>query len=331
MPKKTKETKAEKLTKLDGRHQKLGGAAKEAGGGAVLAMRIAMGSIVGVGVLTSGAFDWLFEWLASIPARAARSASSYGRAEVLDNAVEVMAEHPLTTAGTVLAIAGAPVGHWMWQKHKLAAEQAAKLEQLNATDAEVRQGRVVRKQAKVENKAMGKVLAEEERANWISEQRDYEQRRSEAEAHRALRRATMERQLEEVARKRAEEISADRKNAEEIAAKYDAEKMALQDLLATLDPDDGPEVEEEGEEEEGEAEEEEGEAEEEEDEEEEGEAEGGQGQDDSRVQLQLETHPLVQGTRISLGTTELVANCNRNANFFFDFSLKNAEVMQNCP
>ena len=286
MPKKAKD-KAEKLAKLDERQRKLGGsAAKPSGGGAVLAMRVAMGSIIGFGVLTSGAFDWLFEWLASIPARAARSASSQVRAELLDTAVEVMAEHPLTSGGTLLALAAAPVGQYLWRKHQLAAEQAAKLEQLSAADAEVREGRIVRKQAKVDGKVRARELAEEERTSWILEQRDYEKRRSEVEAHRALRRATMERQLEEVARKRAEEISADRAQAEEIAAKYDAEKMALEDLLAVPDPEDWPEVEE--------------------DDDEEGEAEAGQGQDDSRVQLQLETHPLIQGTRISLGATELV-------------------------
>ena len=47
------------------------------------------------------------------------------------------------------------------------------------------------------------------------------------------------------ARKRAAEIKADRQRAEEIAAKYDAEKRVLEDALAAPEPEEWPEVEEE--------------------------------------------------------------------------------------
>ena len=42
----------------------------------------------------------------------------------------------------------------------------------------------VSSQAKVEGKVRARELAEEERTSWILEQRDYEKRRSEFEAHR---------------------------------------------------------------------------------------------------------------------------------------------------
>eukprot|EP01045_Picozoa_sp_COSAG04_P017857 COSAG04_NODE_1612_length_6166_cov_1.761661_3_plen_134_part_00 len=76
MPKKGRQSKQEKL---QARQKKAGGAeGDEASAGLVWGLRAAMGLVVAFGVLTSGAFDWVFTWLASVPLQTVRSAAAVG-------------------------------------------------------------------------------------------------------------------------------------------------------------------------------------------------------------------------------------------------------------
>jgi hypothetical protein len=297
MPKKGKAKTADKLARRDAK--RLGGEAEHSGA-AVLVARLAIGLMVLFGVLTSGAVDWVWEWLASIPLSSIRSASArvvgeWAPERLADRGVDLLAAHPVASAGAAATLALAPVGRWLWRKRQLAAAQHAKRELLSQSDAEVRQGRVQRKQAKDESKARGREAAEADRARWMREEQDYRRRQAEAEAHRALRRAGAQRQLEEIARRRADEIAAYRMHAEAIAARYDEEKRLLEDLLAAPEPEDWPEVDEEDEEDE---EEDVGES-----------GKEGAGVDVAethRAPLVLDAHPVAQGTAISLGSVELV-------------------------
>ena len=99
MPKKGKAKTADKLARRDAK--RLGGEAEHSGA-AVLVARLAIGLMVLFGVLTSGAVDWVWEWLASIPLSSIRSASArvvgeWAPERLADRGVDLLAAHPSPT------------------------------------------------------------------------------------------------------------------------------------------------------------------------------------------------------------------------------------------
>ena len=110
MPKKGRQSKQEKL---QARQKKAGGAeGDEASAGLVWGLRAAMGLVVAFGVLTSGAFDWVFTWLASVPLQTVRNAAAEGEwapERLAEAAVAAAATHPTVSGGVAVMLVLAPV------------------------------------------------------------------------------------------------------------------------------------------------------------------------------------------------------------------------------
>ena len=228
----------------------------------VWAFRGIMALMVLVGVLTSGAFDFLF-FKSTRGAAGKGEAGEWAPERLMEVVVLFCSDHAEATAATAVALVLAPVGHWVFRKWQAAAALQAKEAAHRQADTDAKQQRVVRREQKAVSRARGKEAAAEAHQRWVVAEAEHSKRKEAVMAHRAMRQEAARQQLAVLQQQRAAEIARDRSLAEEINKRWEAQKRALEDILKEPEVEewqeeedqDGDEDDEDGEEEQGEDEE----------------------------------------------------------------------------